>query len=404
MVFKQSPFKPRPRYRKGLKKIFLFILGIAIVGAGFFSAKPIMSFLGSIEIGSNSSENTKSISEPATSGSIQTGNEPDIPESKEIRAVYLPTKELTPEGMNSFINFAKENNINGVVIDLKDSDGILIYESTTPRAVETGAIAKAPADINNIVMKLKDSGIYTIARLICFKDAVSSSKDYTLAVQISGGGRWRYNHQRWLNAYEQRNWEYLTAIGLEAADIGFDEIMLDEVKFPDKGSLQLIDYGEASSTLKSDAVNNFVNFAADKLHEKKVKVSLSAPPSAVIDKGTSESGQIFDFSSLKVDILSPRFEPSSFRIDKSTTIGGTTYSEPEQAPADIITAALTQTNGKLKAANSKILIRPFLQCYDANGVTFGAAEAKLQSDAALNADSIGYIFFNEIGKYELKQE
>ena len=34
--------------------------------------------------------------------------------------------------------------------------------------------------------------------------------------------------RKYLNAFVKSTWDYLTEIGAEAADMGFDEVMLDE--------------------------------------------------------------------------------------------------------------------------------------------------------------------------------
>lgn len=403
MVFKTSPFKPQRRHTDGFKKFGIVVLAVAIIGLGFFSAKPIMNLLGNIKI---STPSKSSVSEKSNSSATTSGNKSNNTiNNKEIRAAYIPAAELTPEGINSFIEFAKANNVNGAVIDLKNSEGIIVYSSTVQRAIDCQAISKTPVDLKNFVTKLKNSGIYTIAKLMCFKDTAGSNNNYKLAASLYGGaGRWNYNFQRWLNAYKQENWDYLSAIGSEACDMGFDEVMLDEVKFPDKGSTNKIDYGEDASKPRSEAINGFIKYITDKLHEKKVKVSLCTLPLSVYDKGSDESGQIFDFSTLNVDLLSPRFDPTSFRISRNfaVTVGGKAFSAPEQTAADIISTAMNETFQKIKSVNSKIGIRPFIQCYDAYGVTFGANEINAQSKAVTDAGGSGYIYFNENGVYNLK--
>jgi len=220
-------------------------------------------------------------------------------------------------------------------------------------------------------------------------------------VQAVGGGQWWYNYQKYLNPFVQSTWEYLTQIGAEAADMGFDEVMLDEVRFPDRGSLHLIDYGEYKNASKAEAINGFIAYITDALHAKKVKVSLVLAPYAAFEDDNGESGQDIDFAALKVDFLSPHFEISGFKRSGSSvvTVGGNEYKGAEKNFEPILSTAVKLTSQRLKESGCKAVLRPWLQAYNSGSFVFSADVIRTQIELCRQNGAYGYLLYNEKGEY-----
>src|SRR5690606_34015058 len=88
-----------------------------------------------------------------------------------------------------------------------------------------------------VLQRFKDEGIYTIARLVVFKDSAVAEKFPELAVLDSQtGGLWRdMNGIAWVNPMDHTLWDANIELAYEAATLGFDEIQYDYIRFPTDG-------------------------------------------------------------------------------------------------------------------------------------------------------------------------
>src|SRR5512137_1401237 len=81
---------------------------------------------------------------------------------------------------------------------------------------------------------LKDKGIYTIARIVVFKDNPLAQAKPDWAIKTQSGEIWRDRENlAWVDPFKKEVWDYNIQIAVEAAQYGFDEIQFDYVRFPD---------------------------------------------------------------------------------------------------------------------------------------------------------------------------
>ena len=71
-----------------------------------------------------------------------------------------------------------------------------------------------------------------------------------------------------MNPYLQEARDYVTDIALELADLGFDEILLENFCFPTIGRPQLIAYGKYESVSKAETLSTFAQELSQMLVEK----------------------------------------------------------------------------------------------------------------------------------------
>src|SRR5699024_8685291 len=100
-------------------------------------------------------------------------------------------------------------------------------------------------DLPAILDTLHDHGIYTIARIVVFKDnAVAGAYPRLGVFDWQTGNLWRdMNGQAWLNPMSREVWTANIAIAREAATAGFDEVQYDYVRFPSDGDVSRASYG-----------------------------------------------------------------------------------------------------------------------------------------------------------------
>ena len=131
---------------------------------------------------------------------------------------------------------AAQAGANSVLLDMKTDRGQLGFVSQLAMAASAGVNA-GQADINRQLQALNSGELYTVARLSCFRDH-ALAKDETYAIRTNSGYRWTDPEElRWSSPASQAVQDYLVALMVELAQLGFDEILLTDCGFPTQGDL-----------------------------------------------------------------------------------------------------------------------------------------------------------------------
>ena len=169
------------------------------------------------------------------------------------------------------------------LFDMKGDMGLLEYVSAVDRAIN-GGLNPDDADRNTAICALnEDDQLYTIARVSCFKDHGLVLSDSSTAIFTNSGYRWTDpDGVRWTSPTNPEVRDYITAVCVELAQLGFDEILLDNAGYPTKGNLHYIKKGEAYDASQFSAViGGFYAQIAQALAEYDVKLSVITTPEAL---------------------------------------------------------------------------------------------------------------------------
>ena len=129
------------------------------------------------------------------------------------------------------------------VFDMKADDGSLGYISSLEPAQAGGVSAADPA-INGAIRGLNAGELYTVARVSCFRDNAIPRADMSLGIK-SSAGNWRDEGDcRWLSAANAAARQYVIGVCAELAELGFDELLLENCAFPARGQVDYIVAGE----------------------------------------------------------------------------------------------------------------------------------------------------------------
>ena len=161
---------------------------------------------------------------------------------------------------------AKDTGINAMVVDIKD--GVLAYASDVAKTYSPTAYKNALRSMDEYRMaikKIKDAGYYVIGRIVVFNDE-HYGKDHPEDCISS-----RVNYGTWTSAYSRGVWEYNVMLAREAVkEMGFNEIQFDYVRFPERAynmsTLAGTDFRNKYDEEKAEAVQNFIFYAADQIH------------------------------------------------------------------------------------------------------------------------------------------
>ncbi|HEU5090727.1 MAG TPA: putative glycoside hydrolase, partial [Roseiflexaceae bacterium] len=173
------------------------------------------------------------------------------------KALYVTAAVASrPDLLNEYLDMIDRTELNAIVIDLKsdlrDDLGLVYYDSQVPLVKELGT-SRPYMDLAAILAETKKRGIYTIARIHIFShdNALADARpDWAAKDRKTGevfadypGPNIRY---AWLDPWNENVWDYNIQLSVEAAQMGFDEINYDYIRFPslefaadDKDRLQL---------------------------------------------------------------------------------------------------------------------------------------------------------------------
>lgn len=240
---------------------------------------------------------------------------------KDVRAIFLTRYSVnTRAKIREWVSFAKRNNLNAFVIDVKDDDGFLLFKmdigaKMVPIANERAFYTKE--EMKEILNELKSNGIYVIARIVCFKDP-SYAKTYperAIVYKDSGQLYTGIYKVPWASAYDRQLWKYNVEVARETIEVGFDEIQYDYIRFPElredvKAKLDLRQQDPNESF--PEAIQRFLLYVRKELEQYSVPLAIDVfglSSTAIDDVGI---GQHWEALSSIVDIICPMVYPSHY--------------------------------------------------------------------------------------------
>lgn len=283
-----------------------------------------------------------------------------------VKGIYLTGHSAGSKNFYYLLDLIKKTELNAMVIDVKDDMGDVTFESRNQIVQFVGAnqVIKVK-DIDKRMAELKDNDVYTIARIVTFKDNKIASRRPDLAIKTSSGTVWRdYSNTAWLNPYNRDAWEYIVALAEEAVEKGFDEIQFDYVRFPTDGNRKIIDYGEAGETESMpEAISAFLKYATQRLSNMGVFVSADVFGQVTTDVNHMGLGQNLEALAVSTDIISPMVYPSHYYPG----VYGIDY--PDLDPYKTVYISMNTGYKRIQRMNhngTKAVLRPWLQDFTAS--------------------------------------
>jgi putative glycosyl hydrolase protein len=144
-----------------------------------------------------------------------------------------------PAVREPIIALARSGAIDAVELDIKDERGEIGYASDVPLAVAAGTVRQR-YDARKAIDELHGTGARVIGRIVCFLDPTLASwawengRQEMVVMQGSGGPLdTDYGTAAFTNVANPQVRQYHIDLALEAARLGFDEILYDYVRRPE---------------------------------------------------------------------------------------------------------------------------------------------------------------------------
>lgn len=296
----------------------------------------------------------------------------------------------------SALKLIRETQLNALTIDVKGDRAMIPYKSAVPLASEVGAQKIITVrDMGGLTKSLRENGIYTIARIVVFKDNLLAQKMPELAVKTPKGEIWRDREGlAWVDPSKKQAWDYNIDIAIEAAQYGFDEIQFDYVRFPDSSSPQFSVPNTKENRIQ--AISGFLMEARRRLLPYNVFLSADIFGYVCWNFNDTDIGQTLDDVALHVDYLCPMLYPSGFQY------GIPGYRIPVASPYEIV--HLTLKRAQERTNLPPVRFRPWLQAfrdYAFDRRPFEDKEIKAQIDAVENFGSQSWMLWNPRNSYSM---
>jgi hypothetical protein len=306
------------------------------------------------------------------------------------KALYLSFFGVGSRSLReSALKLIQETELNALVIDVKGDRGMIIYKTSIPLSMEVGAQGIITVkDIRGLIKSLKEKGIYTIARIVVFKDNLIALAKPELAVKNRRGMIWRDRENlAWADPFKKAVWDYNINIAVEAAQYGFDEIQFDYVRFPDAVGLKFSMPNTEENRIK--AASGFLTEARRRLVPHNVFLAADIFGYVCWNFDDTKIGQKLDNFAPILDYLSPMLYPSGFQY------GIPGYRNPVAYPYEIVYLSLKKAQERTHLPS--VRFRPWLQAfrdYAFDRRHFKGKEIRDQINAAEKFGSHGWMLWN----------
>lgn len=388
-----------------MKKYFVIGIGGMVVGMAAFGLMRTNDNALVRPITVNVNESREKALVPANEAAIKRMETPRI-----VRAVYLTAPSGGREDKVRAVIAMKKNGLNAVVIDVKDSFGVVAYDSQLDIVNRYEIKRKFIPDLSALVQRFHDEGIYVIARIAVFQDTALAEVRPEIAVHDkaklkNAGGvmskktLWRDGKNlAWVDPSSKEVWEYVVALSNDALSYGFDELNYDYIRFPSDGKISNITY----SVTKSDAtypqqINEFMQYLREQTRGTVISADLFG--FTMVKTEDIGIGQIVEDAYAYFDYVSPMVYPSHY---PSGFMG---YKNPAAWPYEVIFDSMQKGQQRLDTyritASSTARLRPWLQDFDL-GADYDVAMIGRQIKAtedALSEQYTGYMLWNPSSNY-----
>ncbi len=303
----------------------------------------------------------------------------------EVRGVHVTGALASLPGKLAEYMALTRHGLNTIELDIKDEGGEIAFApSGVPLAKKTGAV-RSYYDPRKVAQRMHRKGIYLIGRVVVFQDPYLARARPDLAVRRSDGSLWTTSAGLgWVNPYDRRVWEYSVSVAAAAARAGFDEIMLDYVRFPSDGDVAAAVYPGKTSVSRGRLIAGFTEYAKQRLAPLGVRVSTALfGLSATRDM---RLGQVPRWISAHMDQIHPMAYPALYGGGELGIVS------PSAEPGETVFRTLIDFKRELKGSRAQLV--PWIQDWN-----YAPEQVMQQVRAARLQGAKGYLLWNASGLY-----
>jgi len=316
-----------------------------------------------------------------------------------IKAAYLTYYGVGDRGIRGrVLDLIARTELNAVVIDVKGDRGWILYPTTVELALAAGAQGPATLrEFDSLMADLKARGVYTIARIVTFKDNILANHRPDWAIIDTRTGKpWIDNEKlAWVDPFREEVWAYNIALGHEAIARGFDEVQFDYVRFPTDGKLGAARYSKPNNRdTRLPAIAAFLERARRELGAAGGFVGADVFGYTAFNENDTDIGQRVEELAPNLDYICPMVYPSGYHV------GIPGYRNPVANSYQVVRESVRLI--RQRATGTTVRVRPWLQDfrdYAFDRRIFGVAEIRDQIRGADEGGGTGWMLWNPRNDY-----
>lgn len=332
------------------------------------------------------------------------------------KALYVKTSVAAYQGIDPYFDLIDRTELNALVLDLKSDNlvdlGLIYYDSQVPIVKELHT-SKPLMDVKAILAEAKRRNIYTIARIHIFAhDNLLAETKPEWAAHDTRGCKPNDNRKcngpvfyadwdiAWLDPWNEQVWDYNISLATEAAQLGFDEINFDYIRFPNDGATQYMQLSKSTDWRKDpqplyENIGRFMERAQRAINGSGAFFSADVFGYAAWSPQPN-IGQNMAIMSQHADYICPMVYPSHFAFNELN------LGDPAEHPFEIVAASMD--HGTKLVGDGRARLRPWLQDFTLLWrppvVQYGADKVRAQIDAAESAPiDAGWLLWDSDNEY-----
>ena len=311
----------------------------------------------------------------------------------QLQGVHMSATSWTnPNLKDPVMKLGDQGQINAVVLDLKDEQGMVGYRSALTRISDIGA-ASNTYNLASAVAELHARKLRVVGRIVTFRDPILTRASinagrFDEVVQGSDGRPYEAStFGAFANPASLSVRTYILDIAREAAKLGVDDILLDDVRRPEGTLSELRFPGLPEVSVESvDAMMvQFLQEAAASLAGTKTRLGISV--FGIAARHPDDVGQNVSVMARYVDYVAPVVYPSQWRTGYYNVL------DPANSPYEIVSRSVRQFTKQTEGTDAAVL--PWLQDFSLPpGRKYGAAEVREQIRAVREQRTGGFLIWD----------
>ena len=336
------------------------------------------------------------------------------------KSIYVSAYQMrNSEGIEKYKKIIRQNNLNSLVVDMKDDYGLLRFEPNSPLLKQKGKVTQYKINLEQFVSEYKKEGIYLIGRIVVFKDRNLANYDkkqyavwdYKNNRPWMGVKEWAkdaytddngnevaatetsYYDENWVDPYSEEVWEYNIEIAKELIERGFDEIQFDYIRFPTDGlNFRNISYRWRDKGMdKESALVSFLSYARENIN---APIGIDIYGANGWYRTGARTGQDVELMSDYVDVICPMFYPSHFEQNFLE------YTPVEERPYRIYFYGSYRNT---VMGRNRIIVRPWVQAFYIgvryDRLYYGKDYVRREIFGVRDGLNRGYMYWNNSGGF-----
>ncbi len=307
-----------------------------------------------------------------------------------MKGIYLTAYTITSNWGDDVIDAMLESGGNTVVIDIEHGGGLLTFRPKNELLKSWNPGSDTLNHLPEIIDQLHEKGLYVMARQVVFNDPYMGKRMPEWRIKNKWGGLY---DSRWLDPSlpSVQNYNLLTL--KEVAQLGFDEVQFDYIRFPTHNYYNLDYHYDETKFERADVINDFLKKSRRVADEFGINIGVDVF-GAIVWGGVDWTivGQNVGEMAEHVDAIYPMVYPSH------VSPGYYGHMNPWGAPYGFIFNSVEKF---VEKAQGKADIRIWVQGFPLKIPGFGTWFIEEQINATFDAKGVGYVIWSPGNIYTL---